>query len=123
MKRNTRQRSAIRRVLVEAGRPLAPHEILAAAQSSVPGLGIATVYRTINLLVAEGWAAAVELPEGPVRYEQSGKGHHHHFVCRGCDSAYDVAGCPPGLAALTPTGFELDTHDIVLYGRCRDCAA
>lgn len=121
MQRNTRQRDAIRTALAEAGRPLAPHEILEAAQEAVPGLGIATVYRTISLLVEEGWAAVVELPDAPPRYERAGKGHHHHFLCTDCDAAYDVTGCPPGVAAMTPKGFELDAHAILLYGRCLDC--
>jgi Fur family transcriptional regulator, ferric uptake regulator len=121
MRRNTKQRSAIRRALTDAGRPLAPMEILESAQEAVPGLGIATVYRTVNLLVEEGWAVVVELPDASPRYERSGKGHHHHFLCTDCDAAYDVSGCPSGVGDLTPQGFELAAHEIVLYGRCRDC--
>ena len=44
MERSTRQRTAIRETLAEAGRPLSPQEILTAAHAQVPGLGIATVY-------------------------------------------------------------------------------
>ena len=49
MERNTRQRSAIRDVIARAERPLLPQEVLDAAQTLVPGLGIATVYRNIRM--------------------------------------------------------------------------
>src|SRR2546427_7256381 len=45
MERSTRQRSSIRTVMEEAGRPLLPAEILGAAQREVPAIGLATVYR------------------------------------------------------------------------------
>src|SRR5688572_19131816 len=78
MDRNTTQRNAIRHALQETGRPLSPQEILETAQADVPGLGIATVYRTIKSLVAEGWLVPVELPGEPARYELSRIAHHHH---------------------------------------------
>src|SRR5258708_23816172 len=46
MERSTRQRSSIRTVMEEAGRPLLPAEILGAAQREVPAIGLATVYRS-----------------------------------------------------------------------------
>jgi Fur family transcriptional regulator, ferric uptake regulator len=123
MERDTRQRRAIREAIEAADRPLAPQEILHRAHLDVPRLGIATVYRTVKALVEEGWAQPVELPEGPVRYERTGKGHHHHFVCRSCEGVFEVAGCPRGVGALTPAGFHLESHDLVLYGRCERCVA
>lgn len=123
MERDTRQRKAIRDAIEAAGRPLAPQEILELAQHRVPGLGLATIYRNVGRLVEEGWAVAVELPDGPVRYERAGKGHHHHFVCRACESVFDVGGCARGVKELAPHGFEIDAHEIVLYGRCEACTA
>lgn len=121
MGRETRRRTAIRTALESAGRPLSPQEILKKAQRSVPSLGIATVYRSVNLLVEQGWAKVVALPNGPARYEPSDKGHHHHFVCTVCERVWDV-GCPGGVIPLTPSGFELEAHELLLYGRCRPCA-
>jgi Fur family ferric uptake transcriptional regulator len=123
MARNTRQRSAVRAAVDAAGRPLSPVEVLDAARRSVPGLGVATVYRTIRVLLDEGALVAVELPGAPARYEPAGRTHHHHFRCRACDRVYEVPGCASGIAALTPAGFELDHHDLVLYGRCDACLA
>lgn len=124
MKRETKQRRAIRETLRAAGRPLAPEEILQEARRKVPTLGIATVYRAVNSLEEEGWATSVELPEGPVRFERAGKGHHHHFLCTACEGVWDVDGCSGDLDVLTPSaGFQVDTHEILLYGQCDRCAA
>jgi Fur family transcriptional regulator, ferric uptake regulator len=121
--RQTRQRDAIRAALAAAGRPLSPQELLAAARAATPGLGLATVYRTVKSMLADGTIHAVELPAAPARYELAGKHHHHHFHCRACDRVYELEGCPEGLRHLTPPGFALESHELVLYGRCAGCAA
>lgn len=121
MERNTRQRDAIREAFRRADRPLSTDEVHAAARKAVPGLGVATVYRTIRSLQADGWLATVELPGAPARYEQTGKAHHHHFHCEACDKVFDLVGCPDSLQELLPQRFRLDRHELVLYGRCADC--
>ncbi len=123
MSRSTQQRTAIRAAIEAAGRPLSPNEVLDAASVEVPGLGIATVYRALSAGQEEGWLKAVELATGPTRYEVANLGHHHHFRCNVCDRVFDLKGCPGNLKGLLPMGFELDDHDIVLHGRCADCAA
>jgi Fur family ferric uptake transcriptional regulator len=123
MKRDTQQRRAIRRTIEDNGRPLSPKEVLDSARTHCPGLGIATVYRTIKALAEEGSLAQVDLPGEPPRYEATGKQHHHHFHCRECDRVYELSGCPDGLGVLTPNGFFLESHEVVLYGRCASCAA
>lgn len=120
--RNTEQRRAIRRVMQESGRPLSPREILNLARAEVPGLGIATVYRAVKGLVADGWVRVVDLPGAPSRYEVTGKGHHHHFHCRTCDRLYEVDECPGALRDLAPPGFTVHEHEIILYGVCAGCA-
>ncbi len=123
MERNTRQRGAIRRAFQRAGRPLNTGEVLAQARTEVGGLGIATVYRNIRTLVDEGWLAPIALPGEAPRYELSGKEHHHHFHCRRCDRVFDTPGCVISFTEMTPPGFRIDDHDIVLYGLCAECAA
>lgn len=123
MQRKTQQRSAIRAAIEKADRPLSPQEVLDIAQKSLPGLGIATVYRNIRALVDDGWLQAVGLPGAPDRYEVAGKRHHHHFHCRECDSVFEVDGCPEkGVGEMAPDGFEVESHEIILYGLCRSCA-
>ncbi len=120
--RRTQQKDAIREAFASEGRPLSPQEALESAQSRVPGLGIATVYRAIKRFLTDGTLVAVELPGATTRYELAGLGHHHHFCCRRCDRVYDVEGCPPRVAELTPDGFELEAHEIVLRGVCSGCS-
>jgi Fur family transcriptional regulator, ferric uptake regulator len=121
--RHTRQLEAIRRAFARARRPLAPGEVLGLARREVSSLGLATVYRTIRVLIDERWLRVVELPGTPDRYEVAGKEHHHHFHCRACDGVFEVEGCPGGFRALAPGGFRLERHELVLYGVCRECAS
>lgn len=121
MERSTRQRSAIRDAIAAAQRPLLPQEVLDAAQAQVPGLGIATVYRNLKQLVEDGELQPVELPGENMRYEPVGHAHHHHFQCTTCERVFDVHACPGNLARLAPEGFTVETHELTLYGRCREC--
>ncbi len=123
MNRKTRQREAIRSVFAKARRPLGPQEILSLAQDDVPGLGIATVYRTVKGLVEEGWLAPIDIPGQPTCYEAADMEHHHHFHCRGCGRVYDVDGCPGNVLSIGPPGFKVEAHEVILYGRCTACIA
>lgn len=119
--RDTRQRRAIRRVFTTVDRPLAPDEVLERGQRLVPSLGIATVYRNLKILASEGWLSEVHLPGAGVRHELAQQPHHHHFLCRSCGQAFDVHLCPDGIEAAVPEGFEVESHELVLYGRCAPC--
>jgi len=125
MQRQTQQHRAIRAALDGAGRPLSPQEILDGARQRVRTLNLATVYRTLKRLVAEGAVQPVELPGEPPRYElrSAAERHHHHFRCRRCNSVFDLQGCVEGLKRLVPRGFRLRGHDIVLYGSCAACSS
>lgn len=121
MERNTRQRAAIRQALEAAGRPLLPAEVLESAQQAVPGLSLATVYRSLKALVEDGEITPVALPSEVTRYEMAGHHHHHHFQCTGCQRVFDVHACPGDLPKMAPPGFRVESHDLTLYGRCGDC--
>ena len=122
--RRTKQKEAIRKAFEQAGRPLSPEEALAASQTHVGAVSLATIYRNISTLVAERWLAPVEVPGEPARYEIFGKGHHHHFHCRHCGRIYDLPGCSlPGDTPELPSGFALSGHELFLYGTCAQCTA
>jgi len=121
MERATRQRDAIKSIIQASRRPLSPREVLEGARASVRALGLATVYRNLKLLVAEGTVQVITLPGESPRYEMKESGHHHHFQCTTCRRVYDVPGCPGNLRRLAPRGFTVEHHDVTLYGRCSDC--
>lgn len=120
--RDTRQRRAIRAAFLATDRPLDPSEVLELAAGEHSGLGIATVYRNIKMLLEEGWLTAVELPGEVTHYELAGKAHHHHFHCRLCGKVFELNACLPNVQQLAPQGFSVTGHDLLLYGACRDCA-
>lgn len=122
MQRKTGQREAIKRALSEAGRPLSPLEIHELARVYAPGLGIATVYRAVKTLIEENWIAVVELPGEAPRYELGSKPHHHHFHCVSCRKLFEVDGCSGHFHKLTPAGFVLQSHELLLRGLCGTCA-
>ncbi len=122
MQRRTRQRDTIRAVIERANRPLDVQDVLARARRHVPRLGIATVYRTINALLADGIIVPVEIPGRPVTYERANLRHHHHFYCTACKKVYEMEGCLLGTRPAAPCGFKVESHEITLFGTCAACA-
>ena len=121
VKRSTRQRGAIRSVIERARRPLSVKEVWRLARTALPTIGIATVYRTLKLLVEGSELQVVTFPGSDSRYELRTPFHHHHFLCKLCDRVYELLDCPGSLTHLAPRGFTVDDHDITLYGRCPEC--
>lgn len=123
--RATRQRAAIREVMVKEARPMSPPEILDSAKQLVPRLGIATVYRNLKAMLEVGELSPVHLPGNRLFYELAHKAehHHHHFRCEKCERVFDIEGCDETFSALLPVGFTLSSHDLTLYGQCAACFA
>lgn len=97
-------------------------EVLAAS----PGVGRATVFRTLRLMQELGVVCQVVLDDGGVAYRLASGGHHHHVVCSECGavsdfSSHDIEDLVEELGRRT--GFEIDSHRLELYGRCRRCRA
>lgn len=97
--------------------------ILKAAQKKYPQIGIATVYRTVKLLLSQDRIQAVVLPKGETRYELAGTEHHHHFQCSSCGAVFCMDFCPfTGRGGLRlPRGFRARSHSITIHGLCPGC--
>jgi Fur family ferric uptake transcriptional regulator len=94
--------------------------------AKVRGVGRATVFRTLKLLIDEGLVCRVLLEDGKLHYRVSRAAHHHHIVCTQCGLVEDFTTCDVNdlIAALDRrTGFRIDSHWLELYGRCRQCKA
>lgn len=122
-RRTTKQREAIRAIFEAAKHPLTAEEVLQSAGKRVRGIGIATVYRSIRVLLEEGWLACVAVAGETPRYEHAHRAHHHHFLCRACERVFEAEGCENGKASLTaPPGFRVEGHEVVLRGVCVECS-
>jgi len=121
--RQTVQRTAIMDAIEAADGPLTVNQIHLQALATTPNLGVATVYRTVRLLLDSGDIHAVVLPDGQLRYEAANLGHHHHFRCNVCHLVYDLPGCmmPIPNGTSLPNGFRVEGHEITLYGTCPKC--
>ena len=94
-------------------------------RGQLPGVGRATVYRCLKLLVESGALCRVLLEEGTLHYQLSHRGHHHHLLCVECGSSEDLLGCDIEdrlMAVSASHGFQLSGHWLEVYGRCKDCS-
>lgn len=120
--RNTRQLAALETVLQSAGRPLAVDELHAAARNTLPRLGLATVYRTLNELTDAGRIVSVKYAGQPVRYEWAVARSHSHFICNRCKRVYDIDDpVDVPLPPRKPKGFQFQGEEVIYYGICADC--
>ncbi len=118
--RRTRQRESVRAVIEAASRPLRADEVLLLAQEQVPELGLATVYRTLKLLVEEGELNEVKLRSGATRYESIQRDHDSYFLCDSCSRAFPVDTSISNELAL-PAGFMMRRRELTLLGTCPTC--
>ena len=126
--RRTRQREAINQAFQTTPRPLHASEIHANAKEQVPELGLATVYRTLKLMVREGALSEVRLRSGATRYEPADRHHNCFFYCEGCKRAFPIEtpNMQKNIAAHameTPLGFQLKHCEVTLVGTCEECSA
>ena len=122
-RRNTRQRDVIFEAIRSSRGPLSAAGIRARAVKRSPGIGIATIYRTIKLLLDQSRISMVILPTGETRYEVHGLSHHHHFLCTSCGQVFCMDFCPFSGAyrARLPYGFRVESHTVTTYGICPEC--
>lgn len=118
--RKSQKRQRILEVIQAAQGPLTVNEIH--EKLSDDPVGIATVYRTIKLLLEKKEIQDVMLADGVVRYENKDLGHHHHFYCEACEQVFDIADCHVDHHEYhLPTGFKVKAHEMTFYGLCPDC--
>ncbi len=99
-------------------------ELYDRARMAEPRIGLATVYRTLELLRRSG-AVRRLAGEGRPAYVRCSPGHHHHLVCLACGSVEetDVCAAPPDAELKQRYGFAAVGHEVDFYGTCRRCAA
>jgi len=118
-------RAHVIRVIGEMRRPFNASELLEAVERETPGVGRATVFRTLQLLCDIGLLEQVRLDDGqPVYIADHSDAHHHHLICIGCDTIVEIADCQVGRLAQViakDQGFQLTGHTFDIYGLCSEC--
>ena len=115
-----------RRAVVNAIAGQNKHFTAEELRGQLPGVGRATIYRSLRLLVDSGVLCRVLLEEGDLHYQLSHRGHHHHLLCVECGSSQDLLGCDIEDLLQTVSAaheFQLSGHWLEVYGRCHDCLA
>ena len=88
-------------------------------------VGVATVYRTLDLLVESGLVRAHEFGEGFKRYEPvAAQSDHEHLICERCGRVVEFSH--ERLERMLPVladehGFQHRRHRVEIYGVCRAC--
>ncbi len=106
---------------------LSADEVYNLVKQDHPEIGLATIYRTLDLLAEIGILQKLDFGDGRGRYELTGgreEHHHHHLICLSCGKVIGVEDdLLESLEALISrkTGFRIIDHDVKFYGHCRDC--
>ncbi len=124
--RLTPQRRAVLEILESATDHPTAAEVFERVRVSSPGIGPATVYRTLALLVASGLALELSLGEGTSSRYDGNTTRHDHLVCTSCGAASDIQSAMPGelLDRVTAsTGYAISHYDLQFHGLCPECLA
>lgn len=88
--KHTRQRDEVLEVFYALGGHASIDELLVQVQARLPGVGYATVYRSMKLFVEAGVAHERKFQGGQTRYEpHTGDDHHDHLICLDCSRIFE----------------------------------
>ncbi|HET6380668.1 MAG TPA: Fur family transcriptional regulator [candidate division Zixibacteria bacterium] len=124
--RVTPQRLTVAAALAREGRQRTADELWRGLRRTEPGLGRATVFRTLETLVAAGVARRLELENHVSGYVACEPEHHHHLACTRCGRVEEIGEGyvrPVAERVAADTGFVIDDARLDFYGRCARCAA
>ncbi len=103
---------------------LSAQELHSQLRATGSRVGIASVYRVLELLAAQGLVTRIDLGDGIARFEPARPdGHHHHLVCADCGkvSAFSDPALEQALDDVATRLGYADAHDVLLRGACEDC--
>lgn len=124
----TPQRRAVLDIIISnEGKHLTAEELYDLVKVECPEIGLATVYRTIQLLEELGVISRLELNDGCNRYElihDSENHQHHHLICTNCGKVIEVED--DLLETLEEKienhyNFLIKNHSVKFYGLCKEC--
>jgi Fur family transcriptional regulator, ferric uptake regulator len=125
--RATRQRAAVSGLLDRSADFRSAQEIHEELRRVGEGIGLTTVYRTLQALADAGEVDVLRTDSGESVYRRCATDdHHHHLVCRQCGTAVEIAG--PAVETWAQRvaaehGYTDLSHTVEIFGLCRDCGA
>ena len=123
----TPRRELILRVLLENGeKHLSAEEIYNLVKAKVLDVGLATVYRTLELFVELDIIRAIDFGDGRKRYEFGHGHHHHHLICEECHQIIEVGeDLLDEIENIVTWDYQflIVNHHLIIYGICKDCMA
>lgn len=123
--KHSEQREKIMELFLQIEQHLTLDELYKIVSNKYPGIGQATVYRTMKLLCDCGLCQELKLEDGTTRYEHLfGHKHHDHLICTECGKFVEIVH--PGIEKLQNKlfekyGFHAQRHRMELYGICLSC--
>lgn len=118
--RATAPRREVVAIVLDQSRPFTAEQIVALA----PGIGRATVYRTLEILASIDVVHRLLKSGGFPSYVVGQPGHHHHLVCSNCARVIEFSECPVDELVhelAERTDFEISTHHLEITGICPAC--
>jgi Fur family ferric uptake transcriptional regulator len=121
----TPQRRAVLKIILESCNHLTPEAIYKRVKEEHPGIGLTTVYRTLNILSDLGLICEVHTGGSYRSYlVRRPLEHHHHLICSECNKVVEFTDCD--LADIERklsegTGFKIEEHLLEFVGICPDC--
>jgi Fur family transcriptional regulator, ferric uptake regulator len=104
---------------------LSADDLVDIVHREAPGIGRATVYRTLQWMVGAGIARKVDFGEGRSRFEPSYRHpRHYHLICNSCHRSSeflssDIESLADEIAAAR--SFTATQQVVQIYGTCDDC--
>lgn len=119
--RKTRQRAALAALLAETDEFRTAQELHDELRAGSESVGIATVYRTLQLMLEAGEIDTIRMADGQSAYRSCSRRHHHHLICRDCGRTVEIEA--PNLErwaadVARKNGFTDIDHELELFGRC-----
>lgn len=120
--KHTRQREEVLELFLQAGGHVSVDDLLRLVQERMTGVGHATVYRTMKLLVDAGIAQERHFGDGQTRYEPVIPDEHHdHLICVDCNSIFEFEDPVIEMRQAEVAarhGLRLRSHRHEIYGAC-----
>jgi Fur family transcriptional regulator, ferric uptake regulator len=123
----TRAERAVLAVLADERAFLSAQQIHARLVERSQRVGLTSVYRAVQSLVAARVLDVQRTDAGEATYRRCGSDtHHHHLVCRRCGRTVEIAapGVERWVTSVTRShGFHAPTHTLEITGVCAGCTS